>query len=272
MQNKVDRLYEKGDIIMSLPVALQLYSVRDDFARDTKGTLENVKKMGYDGVEIAGFGDYEPDELKNMLDSIGLRCISAHVPFGDMTANPEKVFSDYKNVGCDYVSIPWLDLDIAPGGKDFDKTIPQIKRMGELAKAKGLTLLYHNHDFEFRKVDGQYGLDILYNSVPAEYLQTQIDTCWVNVAGENPAEYLRKYAGRAPLVHLKDFVMTGKTSGALYDLIGEDETDKDDSGDFSFKPVGYGVQDMPAILAACKQIGALWVVVEQDTSTERTPM
>lgn len=86
-----------------------------------------------------------------------------------------------------------------------------------------MTLLYHNHDFEFTKVDGAYALDRMYADIPAALLQTELDTCWVNVAGESPVAYLNKYAGRAPVVHLKDFVMPGKKPAHMYELIGVDD-------------------------------------------------
>ena len=101
---------------------------------------------------------------------------------------------------------------------------------------------------------------------PADLLETQLDTCWVNVGGENPAEYLLKYAGRANIVHLKDFV--GCKAENMYALIGIDEDEeKDAKGQFEFRPVGYGLQNFPAILDACEKVGAKWVVVEQDMPT-----
>jgi sugar phosphate isomerase/epimerase len=135
--------------------------------------------------------------------------------------------------------------------------------LGEKANALGLKLAYHNHDFEFEKLGGEYALDILYKEVPASLLQTQLDTCWVNVGGENPALYIRKYAGRTELLHLKDFV--GGKSENMYALIGIDEDQKKDTvGPFEFRPVGSGVQDFPAILRAAEEAGTKWVIVEQD--------
>lgn len=128
-----------------------------------------------------------------------------------------------------------------------------------------MTLLYHNHDFEFTKVDGAYALDRMYADIPAALLQTELDTCWVNVAGESPVAYLNKYAGRAPVVHLKDFVMPGKKPAHMYELIGVDDDGAPGEDEvFEFRPVGYGAQDFPAIIAAAAAAGAKWVVVEQD--------
>jgi len=259
---------------MPLPVALQVYTVRDDFSKDLTGTLTKIKEMGYDYVEFAGLGGHEAKDVKKSLDTIGLKCISSHVPFNALSEATEATLAEYKFLGCEYVAIPWLDMDAAPGGKDFEKILPEIRRIGEAAQKAGLTLLYHNHDFEFRKIGDEYALDVLYTRVPAEYLQTEIDTCWVKVSGLNPAEYLRKYKNRAPIVHLKDFTKGEKTTGALYDLIGSD-TDKDkkaDAGEFTFKPLGQGTQDFPAILKAAEEVGAKYVVVEQDQCTEHPPL
>ena len=252
-------------------VALQLYSVRDDINRDFTGTLKKIKEMGFDGVEFAGFAGKEVSEVKKIIDDLGLKAVSGHVPFDAFLNSGAKVFSDYKSLGCKYVAIPWLDTNIAPGGEDFKNTLPKIRKIGEDAKAAGLTLLYHNHEFEFRKTDGEYGLDVLYNSIPSEFLATQIDTCWVKVSGLDPAEYVRKYKGRAPLVHLKDFIMEKDASGNLYELIDNDDSGGDKKG-FEFRPLGQGMQDIPAILEACSYVGAEWVIVEQDESVTCPPM
>ena len=193
------------------PIALQLYSVRDDLEKDFEGTLKKVKELGYDGVEFAGLYGKSPAEVKALCEKYGLVPISAHVPFVDMMADPEKVLGDYAAIGCRFVAIPYLTEEYRPGTDGFQKTIEGARLLGETAKKLGMTLLYHNHDFEFAKIDGKYALDVLYDTVPADLLQTELDTCWVNVGGENPAAYVRKYTGRAPVVHLKDFFLPEKS-------------------------------------------------------------
>jgi len=132
-------------------------------------------------------------------------------------------------------------------------------------------MLYHNHDFEFVKLDGKYALDILYEEVSADLLQTELDTCWVNVGGENPADYIRKYTGRAPVVHLKDFY--GEKSENMYELIGIDAKGPTRPNGFELRPLGCGVQNFPEILKAAEDAGASWVIVEQDNpSMGLTPM
>ena len=250
---------------MALPVAVQVYSVRTDAEADLVGTFRKIKEMGYDGVEFAGLYGHSPEYIKGVCDALGLVPLSAHIPLDEMIADPEKTFSDYATIGCKYAAVPYVTEERRPGAEKFEETIKTIAELGAVAKKYGITLLYHNHDFEFRKVDGEYGLDILYKEVSPELLQTELDLCWVNVGGENPSDYLRKYTGRAPVVHYKDFHMSGKLPKHLYALIGlDDEKTEDEPSTFEFRPVGHGMQDMPSILKATEDAGASWVVVEQD--------
>lgn len=259
---------------MSFPIALQLFSVRDELDKDFAGTLKKVKTLGFDGVEFAGLYSLKPAEIKKILKDIVLVPISAHVPFNELIADPKKVISEYAEIGCKYIVIPYLTPEYRPGADKFGEVIEGAKIIGKTAKEFGLTLLYHNHDFEFEKIDGEYALDILYKSVSSDLLQTEVDTCWVNVAGENPSAYIRKYAGRSPVVHLKDFVMPGKKPEKMYDLIGiADDKKEDETKAFEFRPLGLGVQNFPEILKACKDVGASWVVIEQDLpSMDKTPI
>lgn len=249
---------------MALPIALQLYSVRHEMKNDLPATLAKVKEMGYDGVEFAGLFDRSPAELKALCKEVGLVPISAHVSINEMLSDAEATFEKYATIGTRFVAIPSLPEEYRPGREKFEVILEKIKEFGAIANKHGITLLYHNHDFEFVKLDGTYGLDKIYEEVSADLLKTQLDTCWVNVGGENPADFIRKYTGRAPVVHLKDFF--GEKTENMYELIGEKTVapPKRPEG-FEFRPVGYGKQDFPAILAAAKDAGAEWVVVEQDS-------
>lgn len=253
------------------PVALQLYSIRGDMEADFEGTLKKVKALGYDGVEFAGLFEYSAAEVKEMCERIGLIPISAHIPFADMINDPD-LLEVYSEIGCKYVVIPYLTEEYRPGQPGFAQVIEGAKMLGEKAKKLGMQLCYHNHDFEFTKIDGEYALDILYKEVPADFLQPELDTCWVKVGGEDPVDYIRKYAGRIEILHLKDYA--GTSSGHMYALIGiEDDEEQEENGDFELRPVGMGVQDMPAIVAAAREVHTKWLVVEQDEpSMGKTPM
>ncbi len=253
------------------PVAVQLYSVRDAMEADFEGTLKAVADMGYQGVEFAGLFGKTAGEVKALCEKYNLVPISAHVPYAQMIADPEGLLSVYAAIGCRFVVLPYYVWDFE--SETYEQFVANVRLLGETAQKLGMTLLYHNHDFEFEMMDGQYRLDRLYDDVPADLLQTQLDVCWVNVGGENPADYLRKYTGRAPVVHLKDFA--GQKSEKMYALIGIDDGDQktDEPQAFEFRPVGYGLQDFPPILEAATDAGAEWVVVEQDMpSMGKTPL
>jgi len=255
----------------ALPVAAQIYTVRDEAEHNFLPAVKQIKEMGYDGVEVAGLYHYTPAEIKSMLDEAGLKAVSAHVPVQDWLNDMEKTADAYHEIGCEYIAIPFLADDRRPGSESFPETLELIKKIAEACNARGMTLMYHNHDFEFVKLpSGQYGLDEIYAQVPADLLQTEIDTCWVRVAGEDPAAYIRKYSGRSPVVHLKDYV--GQKTAHMYGLMGQKETAAAEPAQFQFRAIGDGCQDWPAILQASLDAGSKWVVVEQDMHYAYTPM
>jgi sugar phosphate isomerase/epimerase len=257
-----------------LAVALQLYSIRDIASKDFFGSLRQVKSIGYDYVEFtADFHGLSAAAIRRELDRLGLQAVSCHVPLDNLINDLDANLASLSTLGCRYVAVPWLDEPRRPGMPGYPAVVEAMGKIGRACHAAGLTLLYHNHDFDFVKLEGEYALDILYRSVPSDYLQTEIDTCWASVAGVDPAAYIRKYAGRSPIVHLKDYFISGtQTPGRMYSLIGSDGKDEGATGgrgSFDFRPLGMGVMDVPAILEAARDADTGYVVVEQDRSNDR---
>jgi sugar phosphate isomerase/epimerase len=254
---------------------LQLYNVRDELFKDFDGTLREVARIGYKYVELAlaQATGKTASQFRNALEKAGLTAISAHVPFRNMTNDPDNAINYHIDIGCKYIVIPALSNEDRSTGNNYEEVKKEIADLGEIVRKKGAILLYHNHEFEFTDYKGKYALDDLYDSIPAEILQTQIDVCWAKVGGVDPAQYILKYKGRAPIVHLKDFgAASGEKITADYDLIGEAQKARA-QGAFPFTAVGYGVQDIPGIIAAAESAGAKWLVVEQDLPTPgKTPM
>ena len=247
-------------------VGLQLYSVRDAMEKDMDATLKAVKEMGYDYVEFAGYFGKTAEEVKALLDKYELKAISVHQAT-DLFEKEGKAAVDYLNtIGVKYSAIPWYDKNELYN--NWDETVKKFAEVSKLLKAGGIQLMYHNHDFEFVKINGEYVLDKLYRTLDAETLMPEIDTCWVHYAGVNPAEYVRKYAGRIKVLHLKDFVCKELGGGPAYDLIdnsgkGIGTKSREDNG-FQFRPLGMGRQNFAEILEACEASGTEYVIVEQD--------
>ena len=249
-----------------IPVGVQLYSVRDNVAQDFYGTLKAVKEMGYDGVEFAGLFGNTPEQIKAWCEELELNPISAHVPLSDMMADIDGVINTYKTIGCQYLAVPYLPDDLRPGTEQFEPTVAAISEIAKKVKDAGMQLLYHNHDFEFKTLeDGTYGLDYIYSQIPADLLQTELDLCWVKYSGVDPAEYLRKYADRSPVVHFKDYFFDGPKEGDPYALIGEEEKEAEPQTVFEFRPLGCGMQDLQSLIDAFKDANSKWIIVEQDS-------
>ncbi len=237
----------------TLPIAVQVYSVREEAERDFAGTMKKLGEMGYDGVELAGLYGKSAEEIRDSIKAAGLTAISAHVSYDELAGDLEKTLQDYETIGCRYIVIPWLGEDRRFGTALYEETIKEIPVISEGCKKHGMTLLYHNHDFEFAKTpDGTYALDQLYAEVPADVLGAEPDTCWIKVGGPDPSEWLKKYSGRCPLVHVKDF--RRKADGVDLLVLGE------------------GEQDFPTLVKTAKECGAQWLVIEQDDHPYGTPM
>ncbi len=248
-------------------IGIQLYGVKNAMAADFEGTLRTLKDMGYDYVEFAGYHGKSAEEIKALLDEIGLTCVSVHQMLEYYDEDAKKGIDFLKTFGVKYSIIPWYDASIFKDAVQREKAIAYIKAIATEMKKNGMMLGYHNHDFEFEKVDGKYIHDIIMESVGEDLIFPEIDTCWVHYAGIRPEEKLLEFKGRVPVVHLKDFVCKNLASGPVYELIDKDgnsmKGSQEDNG-FEFCPLGQGRQDFAAILKACEECGTDTVIVEQD--------
>jgi len=260
---------DAGGDLRKMPVGLQLYSVRTELQQDFYGTLKKVRDMGYAGVEF--YGEYygrTPVEVKAICTELGLIPFSNHVPFQQMMDDIDRVIEENTILGVQYIAFPYMDQPSRPGvdPERFKETVARIGEIGQKVRAAGFQLLYHNHDFEFKELpDGTIGYDYIFSSNPSENLQLELDVCWSDFSGFDAAELIRRYSGRVPVVHLKDYFLDGKLSGDPYALIGiSSENATEDAGKFEFRPLGEGGMDMPAVLRAASDCGTRWLCVEQD--------
>jgi sugar phosphate isomerase/epimerase len=230
-------------------IGLQLYTVRDKIQQDLKGTLEQLAKIGYNSVEAAGYniadGTFYGMAAKPfvaLLNSLGMPLNSSHTVFELDSA--EKVIGDAAAAGAKYIIYPYLSDQFRTNLDGWKATAEKFNKFGEIAQKNGIKFGYHNHNFEFVKMDDQIPYDILINGTDPSLVTFEMDLYWVTKGGQNPIDYFRKYPGRFQLWHVKDMTKTE---------------------DMFFAPLGTGRMDFASIFAEKETSGMKYFFVEQDS-------
>jgi len=225
-------------------IAVELYTLRDHLrdADAIAASLQRVREIGYEGVELAGLGPIEPTRLARLLSDAGLVVGSAHVPWERLRNEVDAVLEDCRTWSCDHVAVPILPPEYrnAAGYRRFGAEAVEV---ADTLRSAGVRLSYHNHSFEFERFGSKSGLELLFEaSGPA--LGAQLDTYWIQHGGGSPAGWIRRLRGRVPTVHLKDMVIM--------------------EGEPTMAEIGEGNLDWGDVLLACKEAGTERLIVEQD--------
>ncbi len=246
-----------------MKIGAQLYTVHDytknldDFA----GTLRKIAQIGYKYVQVSGTCEFEAEWLKNELQKNGLKCVLTHTPQRKIAEQIEKVMADHKVFDCKYIGIGGIE-----GLWQKEKTLEECYEVFKNDYAKnfktlkenGFYFMYHNHDLEFARLDGDNEILIkrMAKEYPAEELGFIVDTHWVQRGGLDPAKFIRELKGRVPCVHFKDFIIK-RTPEEIHEP--------------RFAVVGEGVLDFKEIIKACEEAGTEYVFVEQDNCYGEDP-
>jgi len=184
-------------------IGLQLYTVRDVLERDFEGTLARVAQIGYKEVEFAGYFKHSPADVRAMLDRHGLSAPAVHT--GSIAPDDWKAALDAaKVVGHQYIVVPWVPQEKRMTLDGWKRVAEDFNRAGETARAAGVQFAYHNHDFEFPRMEGRIPFDVLLESTDPKLVQLEIDLYWITKGGQDPLTYFARWPGRVPLVHVKD--------------------------------------------------------------------
>jgi sugar phosphate isomerase/epimerase len=227
---------------------LQLYSLRDDLPKDPKGILKQVASFGYQQIE--GFegskGIYwgmKNTEFKSYLDELGMQMVSSHCNYKE---NLERKADEATAIGIKYLMCPYLgpqkDLDA------FKRAAEVFNKSGEICRQRGLRFAYHNHDYSFKKVEGQYPQDVMMQNTDKALVDFELDMYWAVAAGQDPVEWFKKYPDRFRLGHVKD-----------------------KKGDQTVT-LGTGTINYPAILKEAEKQGMQYFIVEQEQYEGTTPL
>jgi sugar phosphate isomerase/epimerase len=189
------------------PIGLQLYTLRDRMKEDFEGTLQQVAAMGYDEVEFAGYFDHAPEQVRALLDRLGLSAPSAHVGLEQLREDLDGQIAKAKTVGHRFLTIPALREGfrgkIAP--EQWAEYAAEFNEIGKALRKADLQLAYHNHHFEFVSAGSdRTGFDVLVEETDPALVSFELDLMWVLVAGRDPVRLIERYPGRFVMWHVKD--------------------------------------------------------------------
>jgi len=228
-------------------ISLQLYTVREQTARDMAGTLRRISEIGYPAVEFAGYGDLSPKDLRTVLDDLGLRASGAHVPFDSWETDPESVITDMHTLECAHAILPMAPPEYRRDEAVVADLAASLDRWGELCRQADVTFSYHNHDFEFAPLGRTTMWDVLVRETDPELVSLELDLYWIKYGGADQETVLQDVGDRVYLVHLKDMA----PDDARSDL-----------------PVGEGTMPWNELLEAADAAGVQWYIAEQDNSRD----
>lgn len=207
---------------LSLPLGLQLYSVREQLPTNFAGTLKEIGALGYREVESAGYYNHSAAEVRQAMEVAGLKLVSAHYSSNDLHKKFDEILAFNKELGVGHLicSFPGFkdpsrlknlkgrDRNHAFTLEDWRWNAEEFNRFGEKVSAAGMKFGYHNHTMEFHKVDGVVPYDELMRLTDPSKVTMEMDCGWVIVGGGDPIEYLQKYPTRISMLHVKDFKRT----------------------------------------------------------------
>ncbi len=223
--------------MQTIKTGIQLYSVREALSEDFKGTLKKLAEMGFEGVEFAfNYGGLEPEELADFLKKTGLETIGIYERVPNICNPDAEVYKQAEALECKYLTLGFNAKMIK---EDFDNCLETCRRAVETANTKGIKLCYHAHVHEFEKNDGECYLDILLKEIPE--MDFEPDTAWIEAGGEDIISYMKKYADRIPMIHVKDL-----------------------DADGNITELGNGVIDFKEVIDFAENTNIEWISYEQD--------
>ena len=236
------------------PVGLQLYSLRDQFAKDVPGTLDKVRDFGFKNVELAGTYGMTPEQFKQELDARGLRAVSGHFPFSRFRTDVAGIAREAKILGLEYVGCAWIDHQDPLDEKTCRDAITVFNQAGAALARHGLQFFYHTHGYEFQPYGKGTLFDLMMAETDPKYVSYEMDVFWMVHAGQNPVKLFKKFPHRWQLAHLKG--MKDSTPTGL--LTGHSDVTND-------MPLGAGKIDYPPIFRAAKRAGVKWSFIEDES-------
>ena len=236
------------------PIGLQLYSLREQFAKDVPSTLDQVRSFGFEYVELAGTYNLSPEKFKEQIDARGLKPISGHFPFERYRDDPDGIARDAKALGLQYAGCAWIPHQDPFDEKTCREAIKVFNHAGEALGKHGVKFFYHTHGYEFQPHGKGTLFDLLMAETDPKFVRYEMDVFWIVHPGQDPVKLLNDYGARFELMHVKD-MRKGTPTGLL---TGHSDVANDVA-------LGTGTLDWPAILKAAKTAGVKWYFIEDES-------
>ena len=228
-------------------ISLQLWSVQEACEEDFLGTLTKVKEFGYDGVEFAGYYGLDADVIKEHLDKLGLKVSGSHIAASKLKEDLAGTIEFEKKIGNNTIIIPWIES----GSKDkWEENFAFFNEIQPVIESAGMLLSYHNHSHEFTEITNFSALEEMLKSVPK--MKLEVDTYWVNFAGEDTLEWLENYKKYIDCLHIKDAIKL--------------------ENDFESTELGKGILPLKEYAKFGADNQLRWLVIEQEAFQELLPM
>jgi sugar phosphate isomerase/epimerase len=196
----------------AIPVGVQLYSVRTECAKDLPGTIAKVAKMGYQGVEFAGYYDYKARDLRKILDDNGIVCCGSHTAMDTLADEKLAATIEFnQTLGNKFLIVPWLEAQGTDPKAIWLKYAERFNVLAEKVKPHGMHVGYHSHAHDFQPIDGELPWDIFFGNTRKDVVM-QIDTGNCRDGGGDPIAALKRYPGRSLTIHVKEYSATNKNA------------------------------------------------------------
>ena len=242
-----------------IPLGIQLWTVKDEAAKDLEGTMRAVYAAGFREIEFAGYYDKDPAELAKMMKGMGFSLVSTHAGAWDIANNGDKIIADAKALGLKYIvcsspgvtpekeKLPWEEKMKSVDLTDWKWNADLFNKFGRQVADAGMTFGYHNHSAEFKEVGDTTGFDYLFDNTDPKLVKIELDVGWVVVAQQDPVAILNKHKDRVIALHVKD---VGKRGA--------------DGKDPPSVALGEGTVDWKAVIGTAKKNGTKAYFYEQE--------
>jgi sugar phosphate isomerase/epimerase len=234
-------------------IGAQLYTVTKytQTIPDIAKTFKKISNIGYDGVQISAIGRVEPEKVAEIAEDTGLKIAGTHIDWNRFLNDLDGVIAENKIWDCNHAATGGLP-SLYHSLEGINQFLQELEPITNKLASEDIDFSYHNHNHELSRCGKKPWLEVLYEKASPKMLKAELDVYWIQAGGGDPVFWIKRCAGREPLIHLKDMTVTSR-------------------GEQRYAEIGEGNMNWPAIIQAAEESGVEWYLVEQDNCYDRNP-